>query len=57
MRKEWVGFFLDDRRAFGIQTGQWTITGRRKIGLGVETRTGIHFFEIDQDAGLLYGMQ
>ena len=36
--KEWMGFFLDDLRAFGINTDQWTtvlIHPREREGLRV----------------------
>ena len=38
--KEWVGFFLDDLRAFGINADQWTTAAQDE---GEWRRTAEHF--------------
>ena len=60
-KKEWMGCFLDDLRAFGIIADQWTTAaqdegngaGRRNMGRNVSWRIG----SLQRKPGLDYGMQ
>ena len=45
--KEWMGCFLDDLRAFGINADQWT-TGRGGMAQDRRTRGGTFHGEMDR---------
>ena len=59
--KEWMGCFLDDLRAFGINADQWTTEAqdegigaeRRNKGRNISWRNG----SLQRKPGLDYGMQ
>ena len=61
--KEWMGYFLDDLRAFGINADQWTTAAQDKArGNGAERRNKERNFSwrngsLQRKPGLDCGMQ